>query len=128
MDIIIPDEIWNHWQAGLDEGMNNKTARKAALDKWNEQNPDVPITPAMVGVTCSGQTVQDMQEMSKKQLSNWAFDTHGIIVPKGNKESMIAYIEDKLAEQVDGGPPPGEPITPAGVEEPSVEGPSLGEN
>lgn len=50
----VPKELYVDWLAGLDSGMNNKTARKSAVDNWNGDNPDNQLTPAEVGIVCHG--------------------------------------------------------------------------
>lgn len=126
----IPDEIFEEWQNGLDSGKNNKTARRDAVLKWNEQNPDNQLTPGEVGVVCrvgdstddAGSDDQstppppkidpndppdlgdrnppDLGEMTKNEIKVWAKEELGIDTPKMNKVDLVKFVLDAWAEKI----------------------------
>ncbi len=109
----IPDEIYEEWQAGLESGKNNKTARRDAVLIWNEQNPDNQLTPAEVGIVCrvgdstddhaDGPPILIPTELTKAELVGWGKTEHGIDVPKSckNKKQITKYLVCELTKGQD---------------------------
>ncbi len=116
----VPREIYDEWLRGFGLGMNNKTARKVAVDKWNRENPDTQIAYGEVGCQLPDGFADSAEppaidpndppaawtdglgDRTKAMLKKLAKE-HGIDVPGSckNKNQIIEYISKKISESAE---------------------------